>query len=134
MDNLQQEAAFVARLQEAGNRGGHHNRVAHQNVGVRLTHAALAPRDGHHLDGAVEGGKVKTDAGVAIGPNRDGTGEVGNQFLCRRWRLQTRIGASVTARADGALGPVEPVDQTAIDVTDADPQLALAEVVVLRVG
>ena len=48
--------------------------------------------------------------------------------------MQPRLRPGITARSHDALGPVQPVDQPAINVTDADPEFALAKVVVHRVG
>ena len=47
--------------------------------------------------------------------------------------MQTRLSPRIATRTHRAFGPIHAVNQTAINVTDADAQFPLAKVVVLRV-
>ncbi len=52
----------VAEIEEARQRRRDDDGVAHDHVGLRRADLGLRPRDRHHPDRAVEGGKVEGDA------------------------------------------------------------------------
>ena len=124
---------MVARLQEARQAGGDHDRIAHQNIGIGLAHAATAPRHGHDFNRAVKGGQIKADPRIAICTHLHRACKIGDQLFCG-WRgLQPRIGPCIAARPNLALRAVHPVNQPPINVTDAHAQLTLAKVMALRI-
>jgi hypothetical protein len=134
MGQFQQQAAVVARRQEARQAGRHHHRVAHQHVGLGLPHGASDQTTAISRTVPLKAGRSKHHgAGVPSAPPSAGRRK-GHQLLGRR-RASCRC--SVAASPPERTVPIAPghaVDQPAVEVADADAQPALAEVVACRVG
>ena len=133
MHNLQQHPRLVAGGHEAGQAGGDHNRIADQHIVSGLPDTRGRPCDRHQPDRAVKGRHVKADYRLAIGVDFNRPLEKRDQFFGRGGRLLAHLGHRITARPDRAHGPVHSVNQTAINIAQLHPQLALAKEIALRI-
>ncbi len=64
--DLHEEARLVADREEARQRAGEHDRIAHDHVGAGAADPVLRPGDRHDAHGAVEGRDVEVDLGGAV--------------------------------------------------------------------
>ena len=128
MGDLQQQPALIPRCHETGKARADHHRITHQNIRLGLPHGAGRPCHGHQPHGAVEGGQIEPDHRAPIRAHGDGTAEKGKQVLGRRRRLQPHPRACIPAGSHLPHGPVQTVDQAAIDIAQFHPQTPLPEV------
>ena len=120
----------VAEVEEARQRRGDDDGIAHDHRRLRRADLGFRPGDRHHLDRTVEGGNVERDARRAVGADLDDAGKQRQRRLGRQIAFQ--IAAAVAADLQRAGDAVHAVDQHAIEIADFDRKLALAEEIAAR--
>ena len=96
----------VADIQEARQRRGDYDRIAHDHVRLGRADLALRPGDRHHAHRAVEAGDVETDVGDAVGTDLDHAGKQRQRRLRRQIALE--IAAAVAAAMQRSAAPSIP--------------------------
>ena len=122
----------VAEIEEARQRRGDDDGVAHDHVRLGRADLALRPGDRHHADRAVESGDIEADVGDAVGADLDHAGKQRERGLRRQIALE--VAAAVAAAVQRAGGAFHAVDQEAVEVANVHAELALAEEITGRVG
>src|SRR5690606_125043 len=96
--------------------GGHHQRIADDDVARSLTDRVFRPCDRHDASGAVELRNVERNLDLAFTIDLNGAGEEGDQLFGGRITLGDQS-AAVAAGTDAAEGASRAVDQPAVEVT-----------------
>ena len=111
----------VAEFEEARQRRGDDNGVAHDHVRLGRADLALGPGDRHHADRAVEAGNIEADVGDAVGADLDDAGKQRERRLRRQ--IAFEAAAAVAAAVQRAGGALHAVDQEAVEVANVHASL-----------
>src|SRR5690606_7737449 len=111
----------------------HDNRIADEYIRLGLSYGGLRPGHRHQPHRSVEARQLEFGPRIAVGADRERAGEKGHEFL-GGWRgLHLEPCPRIAARAHRAGRAVATVDKPSVDIADRDAELALAEVMALRV-
>src|SRR5690606_2401674 len=125
--DLDQEARGVVHAEEPRRAHRHDHRVADEHVGFRTSHAALRPGHRREAGRAGEVGQVERDLSRAVLAYFDNAGVEGEQHRGGRRGRQARA-AFVAADIECTRIALRGVDQHAVEVTQLDAELTLAEI------